>query len=357
VRRDERGVDRAKTEPLNSGLVISKLPGLQVGRAVAALGVAYLHSAHVIFAFPPDAVHPIPIVWSYGAAGVDLFFGISGFVICLLVTKPGFDPISFLIRRVFRIWPLWIMTSLVYLYMTRYTGLAPWQTKGYFLYSLTLLPTHDLPFYDLGWTLQHEVAFYALVSLVAPWFGLRGLAGILAVFSAASHLGALPFYLHKYAAYYDMFLAGIFAFMAMRHSSRIGFWIPIAVCVFMFWLEAELGDQTRILRAIGIFAAIIGFLNLPSSDRLTSRMGQLLGDASYSIYLIHPLVFLVFYIHLNDPLPPGWIAEPLRFLAILLACAVSVCSWLCFERPIIAIGVHLTKLRSVKIDQSSASNR
>jgi hypothetical protein len=93
----------------------NKLPGLQIARAAAALGIAYFHSWHVTMPFPPGTSYPIPFLKEYGWIAVNFFFSISGFVICLVATKPNFRPLQFLVRRVFRLYPLWIVTSLVFL--------------------------------------------------------------------------------------------------------------------------------------------------------------------------------------------------------------------------------------------------
>lgn len=55
----------------------------------------------------------------------------------------------------------------------------PQETVGFFLYSASLLPTHGFPFYNIGWTLQHEITFYLIATLIVPWLGLRGLTGLL----------------------------------------------------------------------------------------------------------------------------------------------------------------------------------
>jgi hypothetical protein len=68
----------------------SKLPGLQIARAVAALTIAYIHSWHVTAPFPPGTSYPIPFANKLPA--VELFFAISGFVICLIAVKPNFRP-------------------------------------------------------------------------------------------------------------------------------------------------------------------------------------------------------------------------------------------------------------------------
>jgi hypothetical protein len=55
------------------------------------------------------------------------------------------------------------------------------ETFSYFLYSATLLPTEQFPFYDIGWSLQHEVAFYLLTAIVVPFFGFARGRAVLAM--------------------------------------------------------------------------------------------------------------------------------------------------------------------------------
>ena len=64
--------------------------------------------------FPPSTSYPIPILKDYGFLAVNFFFAISGFVVCLVAVKPNFRPLEFLFRRAFRLYPLWIITSLVF---------------------------------------------------------------------------------------------------------------------------------------------------------------------------------------------------------------------------------------------------
>jgi peptidoglycan/LPS O-acetylase OafA/YrhL len=89
--------------------VESKLQGLQVGRAVAAMTIVYFHSWVAITRFPKDTAYQIPGLTSYGHLAVDLFFAISGFVICLVVSRDTFNVQSFFIKRLFRLYPLWLL--------------------------------------------------------------------------------------------------------------------------------------------------------------------------------------------------------------------------------------------------------
>jgi exopolysaccharide production protein ExoZ len=190
----------------------AKLDGLQIARAAAAIGIAYFHSWHVTAPFPPGTAYPIPILAELGWIAVDFFFAISGFVICLVVTSPNFEPVSFMIRRAFRIYPLWIATSLTFFLALLGIGHADgYGTFGFFVYSLTLLPTNGFPFYDLGWSLQHEMLFYLLAAGLTRWTGLYGVAAALICGLLADRVFDLPWYLHQYFSYYGNFLAGIAA--------------------------------------------------------------------------------------------------------------------------------------------------
>jgi peptidoglycan/LPS O-acetylase OafA/YrhL len=75
---------------------------------------------------------------------------------------------------------------------------------------------------------------------------------------------------------------------------------------------------------------------------ILGKIGVLLGDASYSIYLIHPLVFYYVYAKLQPPLPPIWSQEFLRFGSIAVVCLLTIASWKLFESPIIRLGNRLT---------------
>jgi hypothetical protein len=78
-----------------------KNQGLQVARALAALCVAYFHSYIALRIFSEGAQHPISFFKDWGFLGVNFFFAISGFVICMVVSRPTFTLRSFIIRRVF----------------------------------------------------------------------------------------------------------------------------------------------------------------------------------------------------------------------------------------------------------------
>jgi exopolysaccharide production protein ExoZ len=66
------------------------------------------------------------LCWDNGAAGVDLFFVISGFVMALsCLDRPDLSAMSFMWNRIVRIVPMyWIVTAIV-------VAKSPYQNKAY----------------------------------------------------------------------------------------------------------------------------------------------------------------------------------------------------------------------------------
>jgi peptidoglycan/LPS O-acetylase OafA/YrhL len=312
-----------------------KLPGLQIARAVAALSIMYFHSWTVLERFPKGTAHPIYYLSEYGWLGVDLFFAISGFVICLVVSRKKFSPTSFLIKRVFRLYPLWIVTLTVFAVLALLWR-APIQseTLGYFFYSAALLPTEHYPFYDVRWSLQHEMIFYLLAVILVPLFGLYGLAAFLLMSTITYHTLEMPWYLSNLARYHAEFLAGVAAFIAFPHLTRLGSILPVVLgTVALAYVLTRLG---RAYLPTPLFLLIVGFANAREGK---ARSLVILGGASYSIYLLHPVVFRV-ALALTTWVPKNnlWVEEVLRFGSIAVVLAMAVASWRYFEQPTILLG-------------------
>jgi exopolysaccharide production protein ExoZ len=329
-----------------------KLPGLQIARAVAALSVVYYHSWVALARFPPDTAYPIRVLRDYGYLGVDLFFAISGFVICLVLTRPQFNVAGFLTNRVFRVYPLWLATLTIFAVLAlAWRGLTrEHETLGYFLWSATLLPTKEYPFYDVGWTLQHEMMFYVIAAIVVPRLGVAGLVAFLAVSALAAHTLDLPWYLNMFARYHPVFLSGVLAFLARPYLARLGVVIPLAIGIGLACLLSA-AQEDRLPAAIALFFMIVGAANVRDSRSRLMAVGHTLGDASYSIYLLHPLVYLIASALVSKLLPlPVWLQEPIRFACVAAICAAAWVSWKFFEKPMIRLG-HRLAGRTQRVDE------
>jgi exopolysaccharide production protein ExoZ len=331
-----------------------RLVGLQVARAAAALSIAYFHSWVVLVRFPKDTAFPIPILAGYGWLAVDLFFAISGFVICLVVSRPRFSVGSFLIKRTFRLYPLWLVTLTAFCVLALlWRGPRDTETLGYFFYSATLLPTELYPFYDIGWSLQHEMAFYLIAAVIAPIFGLYGIAAFLAASTIASHTIAMPWYFSSLASYHAEFLAGVVAFIARPKLVKLGFWLPFSIgCAGLYYFVVLWGGRSYV--PIALFFLITGFSNIPDKQSRWLNAVSGIGDASYSIYLIHGLVFLIVSALVSKAMPPIWAEELIRAGCFALILSLSLASWKYFETPMIGLGNMLASRRA-KRDRVNAN--
>jgi peptidoglycan/LPS O-acetylase OafA/YrhL len=90
------------------------------------------------------------------------------------------------------------------------------------------------------------------------------------------------------------------------------------------------------------FFLIIGFVNM-NITTMFGRFVEVLGNSSYSIYLLHPSVFGVFLDFLPVHRMPVYSPEFMRFVALGTVCLAAVVTWMFFEQPMIKIGRRLVK--------------
>lgn len=313
-----------------------RLPGLQVARAIAALSVAYFHSYIALRAFPDAAQIPIPPLKQWGYLGVDLFFAISGYVICLVAAKPSFAPLPFAIKRVFRLYPIyWVAMACIAGLIA--IGKYREEPIGHFLYSMTLLPQQGAPAYDLSWTLEREMVFYAIAALVVPVAGIRGLALVMASLATAGWYFKNPWSYHLISTTQADFLAGILVFLLGGRARFLGAIIPLVSGVALLVFTHASQNVLYIPLSMGIILLGMVHLQLPW-NRWPLRWMVAMGDASYSIYLLHYIVFIGSVYLCAAVAPPSWMCEPWRF-ATLAACAIiSILTWRIIERPMIGVG-------------------
>lgn len=331
---------------------MERFEGIQLARAFAALAVVYFHSKHAIAWIPDGGKFPIGYLMQYGFYGVDFFFAISGFVACVVAARGKLQPVPFVIKRAFRIYPLWLGLCLTY-WGIRYGFAIPENGIEHVLRSLLLLPTDGYPILDVGWSLQHEIAFYAVVAIVVPLGGTSALAGVLIAGIILHFTASGPALLSPFLTFYPAFLAGVLAYMA-RSYVPIGSVLLIGCGCLMFVAATLIGPQ-RWMLAPSFFVMLIGFAKM----RQVGRLGLQLGGASYSIYLLHPIVFYVAYaafegLARSGHIAPTWSAEPVRFILIAMVCVLSIAIWKRIEEPVTQFG-HRLASRSKKANETTAS--
>lgn len=257
-----------------------------------------------------------------GAAGVDIFFILSGMVITLAEVGQVRDPAGYMSRRLVRVVPMyWLALAVVGLLLV--VGMTPLgisendATIGNMLRSMMFVPflrEHGglMPLLGVGWTLNFEMFFYLVfaLTLLLPARGqLPGLAAIMLLFVAA---GLVLRPTNAVAVVYTNpllleFLAGVgLAYWWMRRapgprsSDRVlGLGFVLAGLVG-FALSArpeefhELIGSRVLFFGLPALSCVIGALLLESGGiAARARWWHLAGAASYALYLFHPLVLQV----------------------------------------------------------------
>ena len=343
------------------------LHGVQLVRGIAAVMVVLFHIGRMLL-YKTGA--DITRFTCAGAAGVDLFFVVSGFIMVYTTTDRDFSLSAFLYRRVIRVVPLyWLMTLLV-------AGLALSAPAGLFAYHLdrinfaaafVFFPTYDakgeiFPPLTQGWTLVYEMFFYfALAAASSALYRYRililiGLFCFLIFIGlvSRSHNAALITYTDPIL--FEFLLGSVAAKLLLGNRLHLGANTAVALIVIgtVALLAGSVFADAPRLRVLfwGIPALLVvvgtvaaeGFLDFGAW-----RILQAIGDSSYSLYLSHALVLSGAGLILRIEPARIWGGVPL----VPFFCALSVAvGWLCWryiERP-----MTLSLIRSASFALSRA---
>ena len=366
-----RGFTEVYGRALSPAVVLrGELLSVQRLRGLAVLMVLIVHALDVAHKLPGWEQAGILYIDRLGYSAPDMFFVISGFIMSYITFTTRFEPRRWLIRRFFRIFPLYMFfTSLVvflWLFnpdMTMGSGSHDW---GSVMLSMLMLPQERLPMLFVGWTVEHELVFYATVFLVARFLGSRWLLTVMLALSALAlgkwclqaWAGVSFWDYHVLSLYMLQFTMGALVYRHWEWLRRFGQWQPMvlaAMLVLIGILFASSGEinQEQPLRVLAFGGAysmlLLALLNREKAQREAGRQWThrdamvRIGDASYSIYLSHPFLLCVFgkvYEYLMPPASVSWMLVLASLVATLIAGWVT---HLLLEKPIIEIGKRLSK--------------
>jgi peptidoglycan/LPS O-acetylase OafA/YrhL len=323
------------------------LPALTGVRAIAAFLVLFLHANQV---FPTEFVGGLAFVHR-GYLGVDLFFMLSGFIIAhvyLRVVAGGLP--YFLWHRVIRLWPAHaaVLAALVGLVVAARRAGFQFNEPG--AWELAALPAHFLMVHAWGfvdvagwnapsWSVSAEWFAYLSFPLVA-WGLLRIRPAAACVLAAGSLLAmALVFALAGWnlksallglpalTRVLGEFVCGACIYRVVADLRfRVGWIAPCAVAAFIAGAALQAPDIVLVLTfaplLVGAYAA--GSVALRSLAAI-----EWFGEISYSLYLVHFPLFIVFR-RAVDALPNA-AAFP---AALALATAAATVLYYSVERPV-----------------------
>ena len=277
---------------------------IQYLRGIAALLVVAFHVKVRLARMGYEGAWP-----GWLGCGVDIFFVISGAIMWITTFDRPMSPGAFLLRRFLRIAPLYYaMTALIVMVMV----VAPALVVGgridlhHIAASLLFLPAlHPVlgtmePVLPQGWTLNYEMGFYLLFAgaLLLSW-SFRAPAVLLALLALVlAGLGSDP---HSIFGFFTSsiilefgfgLLVGVAVTSGLRPPKALAGLLMLvgAAGIPATWVFVESGVPRAWLSGTAATALVAGAVFLEARGTVwRSRVMHLLGDASYSIYLVHGL--------------------------------------------------------------------
>lgn len=359
-----------------------KLYSIQFLRAIAATLVIYTHSLQFQIENSVSFQQNFFYLQNFGCIGVDLFFVISGFIITYVVNKYNGvqQGMFFLLKRFIRINPVYYIASLLFLaalYFKSWILHKPfysfYKIINSFSDTVLVIPTLDeLKYYQpimiMGWTLAFEWLFYIL-SFFAIIINWRNKIAILITLATVLVLTGIIFNASDYRLIFisnpiilefilGVIICGIYintkvipvSISSLSLSVGLITWVILIfygygdVWLYKNVLNGELSYKRFLLWGIPCSLIVAGCVFLEKSSKYKNAWNNkwigFIGEASYSIYLVHPLVLLLLellYKVSSFSIPPD-----IRIIfQIVTAIIISVGFYFSVEKPFINVSNKL----------------
>ncbi|MEV6524467.1 acyltransferase [Longispora sp. NPDC051575] len=255
-------------------------------------------------------------VTRHGWTGVQLFFLISGFVIC----QSGWGrPLGgFVVSRVARLYPAyWVAVALTAAVVAATTQLPLYMRQlrwSEVVVNLTMVqtplrvPDVDAPY----WSLWPEIQFYLLFALVV-WRGVtyRRVVAFCALWTVGTLVavgsgdGLLTFV--SMPAYAPWFIAGMAFHLMHRYRPNLLLWgiVGVSWAQGQYHLKVGPGGWPGLVPALlgTAYFALIAAVALGWLDRVRGRWWVVAGSLTYPLYLIHQAIGWIVIVRLHDAVP------------------------------------------------------
>ena len=294
--------------------------GIHYLRGVAAAAVILKHASH------PGGP------WERALdAGVDLFFVISGFVMVVSTYGKDIGPLDFVRRRCERVLPMWWITLAIVALLGLGTG--DWSA---WVLSLALIPTVinsgvGSVYWGVGWTLVFEMIFYAFFAIGLAWrstgFVFIVLPAMVAVGFAAgrSDVPLLNDTMHPLLL--EFIMGALVARLVLAGARPSLLYAGLGVALLAIGAQFAGGTEVRPL-TLGLPMALV-VAGLAAAELPKIRFLALLGDSSYSMYLLHYIPILLAWSII--PRDSYWA------VTFALAIGVGIAGHIFMERPLMAL--------------------
>lgn len=331
---------------------------IQTLRAFAAVYVMLFHCIPFWQLLENETLSQVLIFLSrHGYVGVDIFFVISGYVIGISIKNKKKDFREggrFILKRLTRIysgyWPIFFLTILFSYWQIRpVENLKDKLFDSFFLLS----KQPDKNILEVAWSLSYELNFYFFIFLtvfLVRKISLKKMIIITVVVIMAYNLYWYVFYKNiiwggVWPLRYEMsgltieFLMGLYLSTipktTLQNKELITLFSFIAVLSFIAGTHDMFFANYELLRTatFGVFAcAIVAIAIILEESRFpSSQKINFIGDSSYSLYLIHPLLLALIGNFLGGRQS---LLNSLIILFVPFICILVASLWFtCLEKP------------------------
>jgi peptidoglycan/LPS O-acetylase OafA/YrhL len=332
----------------------------------------FLHHSMIWYFYIQNGVWQSPpssLFYYFGSGSVLMFFMITAFLFFSKITSNAnsrnFDWLRLYVSRFLRIAPLYLFAVFIMFgfvaYETNFTlidDIAELRENAIHWLFFGLLSLQELNgidammiFAGVVWTLPYEWCFYFLLPIWGMMFRIRipkvcYLIAILGIILAAKNRIYLPFLLGMFSVY--LYQLGFVQSFAKRPIASL---IVITSCSLPILLSLNPLDWQAQVFLLIAFTLIIAGNNL--FGLLSALPMRRLGDISFSIYLLHPLVlyctmkFIIGMERAQELSPVEYTSIIFILTPILISIAFFTYRWI--ESPAInSVNLWTKKIRGFK---------
>jgi peptidoglycan/LPS O-acetylase OafA/YrhL len=359
---------------------VKKLDHIDSLRGVAIIMVIMLHVAQT----QPHFVSVINKSFIYGKFGVQLFFFLSAYTLCMSMKQRAEKDaiIKFYIRRFFRIAPLYYFGIVVY-YLISFIAI-PGHPKPFFPHKYYthfnivanifflhgFVPSANNTIVPGGWSIGAEMLFYLafpmffyiytktkkLIYLPIAALVIANLFTLVMYTKVGAQVFNDTFYYYNIFTQLPVFAVGMyFYFMEKKFKKtsalvNLGCFTVLLLTSFVLFLKIHNNKNICLtIAAISFCFLFRWFADQKFHLKLLNRIGQL----SFSMYIFHFLIALpvsfMFTDHLKAYVNPYLLLIACIFITISLSMLISVFSEKVIEKPGIKLGKKLISLYDKKL--------
>jgi peptidoglycan/LPS O-acetylase OafA/YrhL len=350
-------------------------------RGIAILGVLLVHA----MILTRQEGHSFKLAFT-GQRGVELFYMISAFTLCLSLDakrEERYPLLNYFIRRFFRIAPLFYLVIIVNLILKHVS--APYSSQRNlgaldivlgFLFLNGARPHAMTNVVDGGWSIAVETTFYLLLPLLFKYLNsVRRLIVVFAIaapalkficFQLASRsmngFVAEYFTLFWFPVQFPIFALGMLTYFIWKRyinghvflsEGRQDISLSLLLgSAIVYWACLPFGNLNLYVSSF-LFVPLILGLSVSGWKVFVNRFTRFLGKISYSLYLLHFFLLLLTdaFLHRLDQVSGhpiskhvyGHSAGMLLVFVFLICVSVPFCylSWRFIETPGINLGKKL----------------